>query len=472
MKEYKYVVLGAGVAGLVTSIELAKRHPGEVLLIEKENVVGGLLRTLERNGFRYDIGSHIIHEEVEEEVLNYINETSGGLLTRNKRIGKLIFRKSYINYPLKSIDFLSGLGFIESIHCSFSLILGRIKKIIPLQLTKSNSNYENDLKNNIGERAYNIFYKPYAVKLWNCDPKMISNTAIKRQSAMVGPLMLIKQLIKSIVQKDNDRYYYYLDGGIGKFPEGLEKEAIKNKVTIIKSIHDFKIENNILKILLEKENVSIKYQHIISTLSLTALLDKLHFNNEELLQFQKIKFRGLKLIFVHVNEEVLVEGECFYIPETKYKLGRISIPKRFSNSMNPDENITGIICEIPCSPLDEIWNLNTKDAVSLCYKDLIEAGLIPKKEYVQSDYDFHINVRDIYPMYSINWKENIKSVLNLLGDKYPNIYVTGKSGFFMQSNMDRSIRLGRLLASELNDEITPKEWYKNIDLFHNMILRD
>ena len=75
-------------------------------------------------------------------------------------------------------------------------------------------------------------------------------------------------------------------------------------------------------------------------------------------------------------------------------------------------------------------------------------------------------------MYTINWKENIKSSLSLLGDRYPNIYVTGKSGFFMQSNMDRSIRLGRLLTSELNKEITPNEWYKNIDHFHDMILRD
>jgi len=64
MKQYKYIVLGGGIAGLITSIELSKYSRGKVLLLEKEDELGGQLRTIERNGFKYDIGSHIIHEEV------------------------------------------------------------------------------------------------------------------------------------------------------------------------------------------------------------------------------------------------------------------------------------------------------------------------------------------------------------------------------------------------------------------------
>ena len=102
MEEYKYIILGGGITGLITSIELSKQYPGQILLIERENEVGGQLRTIQRNGFRYDIGSHIIHDEVPKDVLEYINETSGGLLRRNLRIGKLVFRKSYISITLLS----------------------------------------------------------------------------------------------------------------------------------------------------------------------------------------------------------------------------------------------------------------------------------------------------------------------------------------------------------------------------------
>ncbi|MCO5725540.1 FAD-dependent oxidoreductase [Robiginitalea marina] len=472
MEKFKHVIIGAGVTGLVTAIELGKTYPGEVLLIEKENEVGGLLRTIERNGFRYDIGSHIIHDEVEPEILKYVDQVSGGLLIRKKRIGKLVFRKSYIRYPLKSINFLSGLGLRESISCTFSLIYSRVRKIFTPRNKNIDLGYEKELKGNVGDRAYKIFYRPYAIKLWNCNPNLISSSAIKRQSAMVGPLTLIKQFFRSLITKNTDRYYYYLEGGVGKFPEGLEKIANQNGVKILKSIKDFRLDQNKLILNINDSDNVIEYDYLVSTVPISAIINKLHFKEKEIDLVNSVKFRGLKLVFIHTDEEVLIPGECFYLPETKYALGRVSIPKRFSNSMNPSEKITGIICEIPCSPNDNIWDLTTKEAVKLCYQDLIEAGLLRKKNYKQSEYDFHLNVKDIYPMYYINWRQNVKSILKLMAEKYPNIYIAGKSGFFMQSNMDRSIRIGRMLASNLQEGKSVNDWYQNLDYFHDLILRD
>ena len=472
MEEYKYIILGGGITGLITSIELSKQYPGQILLIERENEVGGQLRTIQRNGFRYDIGSHIIHDEVPKDVLEYINETSGGLLRRNLRIGKLVFRKSYINYPLKSIKFMSGLGFIESIRCSVSLVLGRFMNLFSFLELNRNSNFENDLKMNVGIRAYNIFYRPYALKLWNCNPKLISKTAIKRQSAMVGPLTFLRELINYTIRKKKDKYYYYLDGGIGKFPEGLEKIAKKNKVVILTSVKEYQINKNYISIQKTSGDLNIKYDKIISTVPINTITKMLSFNKAEKEVFKSIEFRGLKLIFIHIEETILIEGECFYMPETKYRMGRVSVPKRFSSAMNPNNKITGIICEIPCTPGDEIWNMNTADAVSICHKDLIESGLLSNKTYEQSNFDFHMNIGGIYPMYYVNWKKNIKKSLQIIGDKYPDIYISGKSGFFMQSNMDRSNEMGKMLPVELQKNITPNEWYENLDYYHNLLLRD
>jgi len=59
-----------------------------------------------------------------------------------------------------------------------------------------------------------------------------------------------------------------------------------------------------------------------------------------------------------------------------------------------------------------------------------------------SELDFFINLPNVYPMYYKNWQEVIKSILEIISIKYPNIYVSGKQGFFMQSNLDRSIDMG------------------------------
>lgn len=473
MNKYKYIIIGGGITGLITSIELSKYSPGEVLLIEKEEEVGGQLRTIEKNGFRYDIGSHIIHDGVDDKVLDYINEISGNLLIKNIRDGKLIFRNSFIDYPLKSIKFMAGLGFSESLRCIFSLLISRLLKIFNSFSINKDSNYEKDLKKNVGTRAYNIFYKPYALKVWNCDPKLISKTAIKRQMAMVGPISLLKELFEYRIKKQHDKYYYYLDGGIGKLPQGLEKLALKENVKILKNIQDFEIDSKILKVEINGNFESFEFEKLIPTISLSGIIKKLKFKPEERSLIEKVEYRGLKLIFLHVKENVLIEGESFYLPETKYKIGRVSIPNRFSDQMNPkNSDLTSIICEIPCSSNDNIWNMDTLEISKICFDNLKEAGLLKSEEYIPTNYDFHINIPDIYPMFYNNWKNNIKSILKIAGTKYPNIFISGKSGFFMQSNLDRSIEIGKSLPKGLQNGITTNEWYEEFDYYHNLLLRD
>jgi protoporphyrinogen oxidase len=51
------VVVGAGPAGLTAAYELTRRGRGCVVL-EADDVVGGISRTVERDGWRFDIGGH------------------------------------------------------------------------------------------------------------------------------------------------------------------------------------------------------------------------------------------------------------------------------------------------------------------------------------------------------------------------------------------------------------------------------
>lgn len=56
-EDRQIAVIGAGPAGLTAAYEL--RRKGEsCIIIESDNVVGGLSRTVIRNGWRFDIGGH------------------------------------------------------------------------------------------------------------------------------------------------------------------------------------------------------------------------------------------------------------------------------------------------------------------------------------------------------------------------------------------------------------------------------
>ncbi len=52
------VIMGAGPAGLTAAHELRKHHI-PVTVVEKDpHFVGGISRTVERSGYRFDIGGH------------------------------------------------------------------------------------------------------------------------------------------------------------------------------------------------------------------------------------------------------------------------------------------------------------------------------------------------------------------------------------------------------------------------------
>ena len=52
------IVIGAGPAGLTAAYELNKRFSGELQIFESEDQVGGISKTVHKNGWRFDLGGH------------------------------------------------------------------------------------------------------------------------------------------------------------------------------------------------------------------------------------------------------------------------------------------------------------------------------------------------------------------------------------------------------------------------------
>ncbi|OPY23638.1 MAG: hypothetical protein A4E27_01445 [Methanobacterium sp. PtaU1.Bin242] len=59
MDNYDVVVIGAGISGLLSALALSKEGKS-VLILEKENYIGGVCRSYDINGYRIDTGPHAI----------------------------------------------------------------------------------------------------------------------------------------------------------------------------------------------------------------------------------------------------------------------------------------------------------------------------------------------------------------------------------------------------------------------------
>ncbi|MCH8020749.1 FAD-dependent oxidoreductase, partial [candidate division KSB1 bacterium] len=100
------LIIGAGPAGLTTAYELSKLGKSSVIL-EADNQVGGISRTVNYQGYRFDIGGHRFFSKVP-----YINQLWHEILDEDflvrPRLSRIHYRGHFYDYPLKALNALAG----------------------------------------------------------------------------------------------------------------------------------------------------------------------------------------------------------------------------------------------------------------------------------------------------------------------------------------------------------------------------
>ena len=153
------VVIGAGPAGLTAAFELVKREV-PVTVVEGDAMVGGISRTAEREGWRFDIGGHRFFTKVPEvEALWHEILPDEDFLMR-PRMSRIYYRGKFYDYPLKAANALGNLGVIEAIRCVLSYGWARVRP------PKNTDTLEGWIIARFGRRLYDHFFKTYNEKLW------------------------------------------------------------------------------------------------------------------------------------------------------------------------------------------------------------------------------------------------------------------------------------------------------------------
>src|ERR1051325_10199089 len=103
----RILILGAGPCGLSAAWELMDRDL-EIVVIEKQDQVGGLGRTYEHKGFRFDVGGHRFITS-SNSLLERVCELMGDELISSERRSIILLRGQQFQYPLSAADFLKKL---------------------------------------------------------------------------------------------------------------------------------------------------------------------------------------------------------------------------------------------------------------------------------------------------------------------------------------------------------------------------
>lgn len=103
MKKAKYLILGAGPAGLTVANKLLQKGETSFLVLEKQNTAGGLCRSEDVDGAPLDIGGgHFLdvrRPKVLEFIFQFMPEDEWNMFDRNSQI---VVKENIINHPIEA----------------------------------------------------------------------------------------------------------------------------------------------------------------------------------------------------------------------------------------------------------------------------------------------------------------------------------------------------------------------------------
>ena len=191
----RVVVIGAGPAGLTAAHQLLSGDTRpSVDVLEADDVVGGISRTVTRDGWRFDIGGHRFFTKVQrvDDLWHEILGPDDFLL--RPRMSRIHYRGKFFDYPLRATNALFGLGIGRSIMCVLSYLWVRIRP------PRDQSTFEGWVAARFGWRLYRIFFKTYTEKVWGVPATQIqADWAAQR----IKSLSLGKAIVNALLPRRN-----------------------------------------------------------------------------------------------------------------------------------------------------------------------------------------------------------------------------------------------------------------------------
>jgi protoporphyrinogen oxidase len=443
------VIAGAGPGGLTAAYQLTKRgqHP---VVLEADDVVGGISRTVVRDGWRFDLGGHRFFTKVPEvEALWHEILPEGDFLLR-PRMSRIFYEGKYYDYPLKALNALRNLGLTESFLCGLSYLRARLRP------PKDQGDYESWLVARFGWRLYRTFFKTYTERVWGVEvSQMPSDWAAQR----IKNLDLGKAILNALLPKRNQteittliEEFQYPKLGPGMMWEVCAEkvEAAGGTVRLGSPLTEIRVaDGRARSVVYRHDGVEheVAASHVISTMPMRELVHTLSPPPpaEVLAAADGLHYRDYLTVALVVPESRSFPDNWIYIHAPEVNVGRIQNYGSWSPYLVKDGR-TCLGLEYFVFEGDEMWEMADDDLIALGTKELGELGLIEPGD-VEAGYV--VRVPKAYPYYDFAYKANVDTIRRYLEDHAPNVHPVGRNGMHKYNNQDHSMYTAMLTVENI-----------------------
>ena len=459
------VIIGAGPAGLTAAYMLVTRFGITSTILESDSQVGGISRTVERDGWRFDIGGHRFFTKVKEveDLWHEILPDEDFML--RPRMSRIYYDGKYYDYPLKASNALKNLGLWEAFLCVGSYVWARVRP------PKDQTTLEGWIASRFGWRLYKHLFKTYNEKLWGVPVnKLPADFAAQR----IKNLSLSKAVLNAVLPKRNQKEITSLieEFQYPKFGPGMMWERCRDlveakgcKVIMNTRVVGIRHEGGraVSVVAQSRDGAATEYpcDHVVSSMPISQLLKAMDPPASETARkaAADLRYRDFLTVALVVPEEYSFPDNWIYVHARDVQVGRIQNFGSWSPYL-VKEGRTCLGLEFFVFEGDETW---TKPDEELIEQGKRELGILGLVDPAKVEAGYVVRMPKAYPFYDEHYKANVARIVEWLKECAPNVHPVGRNGMHRYNNQDHSMYTAMLTAENIATGSKHDVWTVNVE---------
>jgi protoporphyrinogen oxidase len=451
-------IVGAGPAGLAAAYVLARRGARGVVF-EAGDDVGGIARTVEHDGCRFDLGGHRFFTKVPSIERLWEEMLGDDFLTR-PRLSRIYYDGRYFQYPLQAREVLSRLGVAESARCALSYVWAlRLRR-------RDASTFEDWVTTRFGRRLYEAFFRSYTEKVWGIPGTEIralwAAQRIKDFSFWHAVLALLGLAREDTTLIERFRYPRRGPGQMWRAFARLVEECgvpVRLEQPCLALEHDGGRVTSVL-VGSGQEEVVHEVENVVSTMALQDLVRRLRPAPppEVLAAAAVLRYRALLLVALITTQAEPFPDNWVYIHDPGTRAGRVQNYGAWSPDMvRPGTTCLGV--EYFCFEGDDIWSSPDERMIDVAARELAAIGLIDPAKVVDGAC---VRVPNAYPVYDSRYEDAV-AVIRSYVEGFDNLVTCGRNGLHRYNNQDHSMVTAILATLNVLERARHDVWSVNTE---------
>lgn len=428
-------ILGGGISGLFLS-----RFLGEgTEVLERDSRPGGLSRSFGANGFKSDIGGHILFSK-DKEALAHQLAALGDNVRTERRANRILYGGKHVKYPFENgIDELPQEERVE-------ILMDFIEN--PHRATPSN--FREWMFHVFGDALTNKYLMPYNQKIWKTEPEEMSLEWVERV-----PRPPLRDLVRTAIGISTEGYthqlyfHYPKEGAFEAFPRAVAAGLGSRLVTgfELRSLHEVDGGWAVVSTTGEER----RYRQLISTIPVNTLFTSLKGVPADVQSAaDSLRFNSLRVALVGVEGESLPPYTALYVPDPKSLYHRVCYNHVFSPTLVPKGH-QSVSCEITVRPGSDLDGWSDEQVLKRVVDDLTRDGIVDPKRVVHREVH---REKYAYVVYDQGYSARVKRIRDYVEKR--GLHLAGRFAEYQYVNTDACVRRALDLARQLRGDLAPE----------------